>query len=516
MKHANYLIPLLLFLLSLALHLYKINHYPPSLNWDEISHGYNAHSLLHTGKDEWGKSLPLIFRAYGDYKLPLYIYLTIIPVAIFGPTTLAVRLISGISGALIPVFIYLLVKKLTQNPKVAVLAALITLASPWSIFLSRVALEANLFALLFLISLYFIINFKPALSALFYAAGLFTYNSSRVLLPFYLILLIYSFKKNHYYLSKNYWRFLPLVVAVSLSIIQSLDQSGQARYQWVSLLDQGAINRINELRLTYPRILVNKLTYFTFTAAKNYLAHFNPKFLFITGGSHYQFNIPQSPLISPFLLPLFLIGIFTLKKYPLVLYSLLIAPIPSAITRDSPHTLRSIIFLPIVTLIIALGINRIWHKNKKCSLVYLVFSVLFGLLAFYKQYPAYTQSYSQSWQYGYKQAVDFTRQNYHRYDHIVFTKKYGEPHEFILFYWPWDPFAYQNDPAKIWDYHTAWYWVDAFDKFKFVNDWEIKDLRPPPHTLLITSPQNHPGGGHLLTTINFLDSTPAFDIISYQ
>jgi len=32
------------------------------LNWDEVSHGYNAYSILKTGKDEWGKTFPLIFH----------------------------------------------------------------------------------------------------------------------------------------------------------------------------------------------------------------------------------------------------------------------------------------------------------------------------------------------------------------------------------------------------------------------------------------------------------------------
>jgi len=36
------------------LRLYKIDSNPPALNWDEVSHGYNAFSILRTGADEWG------------------------------------------------------------------------------------------------------------------------------------------------------------------------------------------------------------------------------------------------------------------------------------------------------------------------------------------------------------------------------------------------------------------------------------------------------------------------------
>jgi hypothetical protein len=37
---------------------------PGSLNWDEVSLGYNAYSLAQTGHDEWGVVLPNIFRAF--------------------------------------------------------------------------------------------------------------------------------------------------------------------------------------------------------------------------------------------------------------------------------------------------------------------------------------------------------------------------------------------------------------------------------------------------------------------
>ena len=70
--------------LAFMLRFWGLDHNPPSLNWDEVSHGYNAFSILKTGRDEWGAWFPSIFRAFGDYKLPVYIYLTTLPVAIFG------------------------------------------------------------------------------------------------------------------------------------------------------------------------------------------------------------------------------------------------------------------------------------------------------------------------------------------------------------------------------------------------------------------------------------------------
>ncbi|MDD4135676.1 MAG: hypothetical protein PHN66_01230, partial [Candidatus Shapirobacteria bacterium] len=89
-------------------------------------------------------------------------------------------------------------------------------------------------------------------------------------------------------------------------------------------------------------------------------------------------------------------------------------------------------------------------------------------------------------------------------------------HEFILFYWPWDPASYQNDPNLNWDFHSDWYWVNGFDKFKFINDWEIKDQikNINQKALLITSPGNYNENSNLLKTIYFLNGQPAFDILT--
>jgi hypothetical protein len=73
--------------------------------------------------------------------------------------------------------------------------------------------------------------------------------------------------------------------------------------------------------------------------------------------------------------------------------------------------------------------------------------------------------------------------------------------------------------------------VDRFDKFYFVNDWQIPKsgynfvleskgtfncLPTTGSCLLITSPGNYPKGWSKLDTINFLDGSPAFEIYSNE
>ena len=49
---------------------------PASLNWDEVAAGYNAYTIANWGKDEWGKSFPMVFTSFRDDKHPVHIYIT--------------------------------------------------------------------------------------------------------------------------------------------------------------------------------------------------------------------------------------------------------------------------------------------------------------------------------------------------------------------------------------------------------------------------------------------------------
>src|SRR3990170_560412 len=146
----KHILIVLIVALAFFLRIYKISANPSALNWDEVSHGYNAYSILKTGKDEWGKALPIIFRAYGDYKLPVYIYFTTLTEFFFGLNAFAVRLPAVLAGIGTVIFTYLLVKRLFGFG-VALLSSLLVAIEPWTFFLSRGAFEANL-ALFFIVS----------------------------------------------------------------------------------------------------------------------------------------------------------------------------------------------------------------------------------------------------------------------------------------------------------------------------------------------------------------------------
>ena len=106
---------ILIILLGALLRLFSFTKVPPGLYIDEVSIGYNAFSILKTGRDERGVRYPLLFRALDDYKLPAYIYATVVSEAIFGVNEAGVRFPSVMAGILAVPMLYFLTKELVYS-----------------------------------------------------------------------------------------------------------------------------------------------------------------------------------------------------------------------------------------------------------------------------------------------------------------------------------------------------------------------------------------------------------------
>ena len=102
-----------LLILVFALHFFRLSDIPPGLSNDEAANGYEAYSLYRTGADQWGNRFPLVLHGFGDDRLPMYSYLSIPFVAVFGLNAMAVRLLSVVSGIGLVFAMYLL-ELLTQ------------------------------------------------------------------------------------------------------------------------------------------------------------------------------------------------------------------------------------------------------------------------------------------------------------------------------------------------------------------------------------------------------------------
>lgn len=528
----NHIILAVIVILGAVLRFIYLTNTPPSLNWDEVSHGYNAYSILKTGADQWGQKFPIInFRAYGDYPTPLNLYLTIPFILIFGLSEFAIRFPHALLGVATIISVYFLTWGLTKRKDMGLLAAFLIAVTPWYVFTSRFVVQSNLSVFLLTTAAAFFVNRDKnrkfiVISYFLLVLSLFSYHTTRIFSPLFLLGIAIIYRK--------VFHWVLLVLFLALTTIIYLNPNTWARSNVLSIINEGAVNKIIELRSSsnlptaLERILYNRPVYFVKEFLKNYTSYFSPRFLFLEGGTQYQFSIPKTGLLYLINLPFFYLGIIMLfrKEYKLLLLWLLLAPIPASLTNEKLTVIRATTMLPVTEIVTALGIFFVFDKLSKKTrsttiMIYIIIVLAFLGLYLKNYFTNYRINYSWSWQFGYKEAVTFAKENYDKYDKIIVTKKYGEPHEFLLFFWPWDPKKYLNDKEKIAFFQSNWWWVDRFDKFYFVNDWQIKDMKlesgdrvdcETTKCLLITSPDNPPENWGKLDTINFLDGKSAFEI----
>ncbi len=547
MKYRTYLALLLVVILAFFLRFYKITEDPPSLNWDEVSIGYNAYSILKTGKDEWNQPFPIHFKSYGEYKLPAQIYASIPGIYFFGLNEFGVRITPVVYGTLTVLVMFFLGNILFESELVGLVSAFLLAISPWHIQLTRASFESSLATLFVTLGILFLIKgFKNhkwfILSMIPFALSVFTYNTTRIFTPIFLLAFLLIYRK----ILVNFKKIILislLVFTVLLIPLAPFLLSGErsARYKLVSITDDpGLIPRINENRghstlpQPLPKLVHNKYTYVAFYFTRNYLAHFTPQFLFISGAPHKQHSVQGMGELYYFQAPFLILGLFSLyyfkNRYKGMLFAwILLAIIPVAVTNDSiPHALRTLIAAPFYQLVSAFGllISVRWLKKKSLILkiittiiltAIIVISVKLYLDNYYIVYPV---KYSKDWQYGYKQAVDYISKHKDEYDEIIFTRYYGEPHMFTLFYLNYNPAMYQNNLNLVRYETNDWVWVLRFDKYYFPdlgNDGtryqDIISQNKGKKLLFIGKPGDFPDNIHRLEIINFLDGTRAFEIV---
>ncbi|GIW64213.1 MAG: hypothetical protein KatS3mg092_0146 [Patescibacteria group bacterium] len=380
---------LLIFVIIIGffIRIYKINEIPYGLLPDEASIGYNAYSVLKTGKDEYGIKFPIIFKAFGDQKQPIYIYLTIPFIKIFGLTNFSVRILSVISGTLLIFIIFKLLRLLKFNIYLSILGSFITAISPWMIILSRFSYESNVALLFFLSGIYFLIKDKSKLdlifSILFLSLTFFTYISFRLITPLITFLIIVLINKKN----KKLLLFFLIFFFLFLFLLKMENNSSNlARFnQITNTTAQGLVLEINEYRNFCSNYLptkicyanANKLIFFTREFIYRFIKSISFDYLFLYGDNEAKYiNIDHFGLIPIFLLPFYILGfvkiideLFKLKFNHINLFiiiGLIITPIPNILVSD-PQKIRLSALYPFVCLLIIYGFQFIFEKIKKIN-----------------------------------------------------------------------------------------------------------------------------------------------------
>lgn len=470
----------ILIALSALFRLPNLTNLPAGFFGDEAALVYNGWSILTTGRDEWGKFLPLTLKSFEDYKPAIYSYATIPFVATLGPTITAARLPAALAGITLAVAVFLLIEKRTKNSWLAFLVGAVIAVSPWHWEISRTAIEAGLAVTLSLLSLLAFQSKKPKnliIGATLALLALFTYHSTRVVLPLLLI--------SSYYFGQIKQSKTGLLAVASLFVLGlTLTLLSGPRFKQISIFnDQGAVAlRMESIRedgvggvpLWKTRLFHNKPVSWARSFTTSYLENISPSYFFIGGAKPPRVRIPNTGQFLLVFLPFFIIGLVTslrrFKKYDQWLGAwFLIAPLPAAMTSaNNPHTYRTLFLIVPMAFYIGLGLEQTikYLKNLDFSQLKLLqkyqkqisilcLAALFLLitantLEAWDQYSVH-QQLNKPWlrQYGYKELVSYLNElPEEQKTKITITNREQDPYIFFLLYNRIHPRDYQAWPEK--------------------------------------------------------------------
>ena len=553
MKRVNFLLVVII-LLAATLRLWGLGSTPPSPDWDEAALAYNAYSIMQTGKDEYGKFMPVVLQSFDDYKPALYTYLSIPTVAIFGLSTFAVRLPSAIFGILTVLAAYFLVQELfgkrskAQSSKhveaLSLLTSFLLAISPWHIQLSRVAFETNVGLACNIFGTFFFLKGlrKPLwlfMSILCFAGSLYVYQSEKVFVPLLGLALVIIWRRDLFSFPKKYLTSLFLfgiVLLIPMLYFIATDKNALLRAKGVSIFSESAVVLKSSLVKTLDdenahnplgQLFHNRRLVYATEMASGYLSHYDLNWLFVQGDLM-RHHPPNMGMLYLWELPFLLLGIyflifghFPIKTKVLIFGWFLLAPVPASITTGVPHAVRTLNFLPTFQIFTAIGLVTVYmsviksslHKVIKWSIIscFLLFAS-FNFVYYLDQYFA-QQNYfsSKEWQYGYEQIMPELKAVEGKYSKIVVSSAspLDQSHMFFLFYLKYPPALYQHEG----NLSSGFRENHRFGKFEFRPiDWKNEEKNPS--ILYIGKPEDFPVGVNgVIKEVNYLDGEPAIRLV---
>ncbi len=483
MNKKTFIILILICLLSLFLNLYKRDQSPLCLNADEAAFGYNAYSILKTGKDEYGNLLPLRLKSFGDYKMPFYSYLSIPFIKFFGLTETSTRSLNTVTAFFLPLAVFYLAKELLNNKNMALVAALLTSTSLGLHIVGRQAHEAYLAVLLLTLSSLFFLKILKKISLkdslLFYFSillSLFSYQSARIVAFFFFIYSLYYFRL------KKKSRLFIVGFALVLFIFTLTDfiYKPERVKNLLFFNNPGFTMKIFEMRAEGAnRYLFNKLTIGAKDVLFEHLKYYSPQFLVTRGDENSRFGFSDLSPITIVEYIFIFIGLYYLFRYKqkwgyFLILLLLIAPLSSSLTWAGLSITRSLfIFIPI-SIVVSYGFfSFLKDVRQKYSFPFLGLIVLSFLVFLFYSWNFYLNHYPKrgltiySQQCGYKQLGEYIKANYNKFNRFYISPEHGEPYIFLLFYLNYPPDKYQKQAHLSAPDKYGFGQVDKFDKFIF-------------------------------------------------
>ena len=489
-KFKEIILLFLVILLSIFLRFYKLGEIPSGLYVDEAAIGYNAYSFLETGKDEYGKALPVFLRSYEAYAPPLYAYVSVISVLVFGLSVFAARFVSALSGVFLVFMIFKIVKKLdiSKNKYLPLITAFTFSIIPWTIFFSRGAYEANLAFLIISLAIYFLLlarekRFCLIPAFLLLAVSTYAYQAERIVSYLIIISYIGVYFRNkvlHFVKSREF------IISVLLFLIIQIPQFALALNPSFGMRASGLFykDRIREQaeKIFLPKIISYPLS-LTREFSANIVSYFSPRNIFWEGDPDKQRSLPGiGPMYFWMVIP-YLVGLYMIFKDRknkdvlfvfLLMLSFVLAP---SLTKDPFSSLRSLPLSFLLSLIVSLGIIKITSYLKKFGYpLLLVLLVLSGVFFWRSYFVLLPFERAKMWGYGYDKLAEVIKKEEDK-EFIIDTTRLKPPYIELAFFLKYPPEKLQSavDHSIKDNYYTN---TKFYNYYKFANletrgiEWE--------------------------------------------
>jgi len=507
----------------------RLDKVPPGLHQDEACNGYDAYSILKTGRDHHGNFLPIALQGFNDYRMPLFAYSLVPLVDALGLKPAVVRLGAAIWG-IVDLAAITLVAGLTLGWSGAAAAALIGALMPWHLEFSRFGMEAitaSATISLAVASFFMWLDRRREiwllLSCTLFALSLYSYAITKATVPLLIGLLAIL-----YWRELKQARVTALLAAAAIAFVLALPQAVslvrstsemQAQYHHLSLFNLAAIcprcdSEQAKLAIgSIPRLL-----------AANFASYFTPSFLFLKGdaGDHSTMVHPtgfgellpeQAPLVV-----LALIALLSARRRrvaTLILGWLVFAALPATLIRplganfpepgplptphvlfdyglgagpvtpllllthpDSRHDLLAMapwILLSALGFVVLLDLTARAPALRVGTVGLLLAGVIFHSGRFVRSYfvdfPTVAAPY---FQYGIEEFIRAIDQ-YQSDLPVVITPRINQPYIYVLFFERYPPAAYQRGLAV--QRSGLFQPVLQFDRYSFVPpNWAYQRL----------------------------------------
>ncbi len=410
---------------------------------DEASFGWNAWLVLTTGKDEHGEFLPVLFRSFGEYKLPAFVYAEVPFIAVLGRTELAVRVTAAFLGTLTLVTTYLLAREVFRRQTPALLAAGVLAILPWHIHYSRTGLgDIVSFPLFFTLALYLFLRAVREGRSLIPAAVVFgltfyTYRAAWPIVPPVLVLLAVFYAKDVLRDRRDALWAAAIIGVILLPIVRHLlsDTSDRSSQAWIFNIQ----SERSTLDLFWSQ----------------YRSYFTGAFLFDKGdnGPILRHFLPGHGVLYGWQLPLLIAGVATLaalvnRRYLIVLALLPLYPLTAALSDTSPISSRAILGSVTFAFLTAAGVWGVVQllaylaRGREALIAGGVVAVVGAVAAlsfvsylqkYHEDYPALAAGY-WGWQDGPQEIMRHFAAVQGRYDQLFLDGEFNAPLQFVTFY----------------------------------------------------------------------------------